>query len=114
MAEDYAESDGGLGMAHRQLRIMQWNINSVRGRRVMLQSCLASECIDVCLLQEILLRDTTNFRIAGYRLFSLPQEVGGRGLTTLVKSCIPVEQWTDKPNCGDGVEVLGIRLHLWQ
>ena len=78
----------------------------------MLQACLAAENIDVCILQETLLRETVNFRMPGYRVFSLPQEEGRRGLVTLVRSGIPAEQWEDAPERGEGVKVLGVRVQL--
>ena len=57
----------------------------------MLQAILALDSVDVCLLQETLLRDPDVIRFPGYRVFSLPQAAGGRGLMTLVKDTFPAE-----------------------
>ena len=97
---------------HHVTRLLQWNINGAAGRKALLEASLANGPIDICILQESLLREPSTFRVPGYQVFSLAQGGMGRGLVTLVRDSIPAERWLDVPDCGEGVEVLGVKVAL--
>ncbi|KAK8390652.1 hypothetical protein O3P69_010393 [Scylla paramamosain] len=52
----------------------------------------------------------TIFRLSGYQVFLTPQTGGTNGLATLVKNTLPAIKIADTPDCGEGNEVLGVRV----
>lgn len=69
--------------------------------------------MDVFLLQETLLPANTTFRISGYRSFFLPYVRGHtRGCAILVRNYLRCEISPNLIECGEGVEVQAVILHL--
>lgn len=91
------------------INIIQWNICGIRAKKHHLQAAAATKGIDIFLLQETKLPDTT-FTLPGYQSFLLPQAHGRQGLATLVRNTLPSSIIRSPPDCGDGNEVLGVTI----
>ncbi|KAK3876645.1 hypothetical protein Pcinc_018574 [Petrolisthes cinctipes] len=93
------------------LRILQWNICGLRGNINSLKEAVVKEEIDVVHLQETLTTDETTPKLQGFEHYTLPHSDERRGLTTLIKRSIPQELLEQPTPCGEGVEVLAIKIH---
>lgn len=93
------------------LRILQWNINSLRVNRNLLDAALVEDQVSVCLLQETLTTKRTKVNIPGFTAHYLP--AGDRGESRrcliLVRSTIPDEVIKLPVECGEGVETQRFR-----
>ena len=95
------------------LKLLQWNICGVRSKLNLLRAALAKEAFDVVLLQETLLREGQLTSLKGYRPFYLPAVPGEtRGCGILVRDTIPCSRVPRPVRCGEGVEVLAVRVTL--
>ena len=89
-----------------KIKILQWNICGARGRSHHIRAAAGIEGIDIFLLK----LGNNEFTLAGYQTFLLPSAEGQGGLATLIKNTIPATRIEDPPDCGDGTEVLGVRV----
>ncbi|MPC70372.1 hypothetical protein E2C01_064618 [Portunus trituberculatus] len=53
----------------------------------------------------------SEYNLPGYQTFLLPQVEGTRGLATFVRNTIPAEVVARPPDCWEGNEVLGVKIH---
>lgn len=91
------------------LKIIQWNICGLRSKTHHIRAAAEAEDVDIFLLQETKMPNTI-FRLSGYQVFLTPQTGGTNGLATLVKNTLPAIKIADTPDCGEGNEVLGVRV----
>ena len=112
--EDGHEQHTQVGnWAARRLRVLQWNTQGLRPKRHQVLQAVMQEDLDLVFLQETLTPDDFEWRVAGYTYHSLPPtEGGGRGCGTLVRRTIPHRRIAQPVDCGNGVEVLALELHL--
>lgn len=52
----------------------------------------------------------SNYRLPGFQTFVLPREQGINGLATLVRNTLPAAKINNPPDCGEAIEVLGVRI----
>ncbi|XP_050709221.1 uncharacterized protein LOC126994012 [Eriocheir sinensis] len=95
-----------------RLRVLQWNVQGLRPKRHQVLQAIVEERLDV-LLQETLTPADFQWRVAGFTLHSLPATAeGSRGCLALVRSGIPHRRILNPVQCGDGVEVMALELHV--
>ena len=83
---------GGQSRAtgHQTLRIVHWNAEGVRQKKLELQQFLKVQKIDVCCIQETHLNNTHRFSIRGYEIHRVDRADRPKGgVLTLVKTSIP-------------------------
>ena len=83
---------GGQSRAtgHQTLRIVHWNAEGVRQKKLELQQFLKAQKIDVCCIQETHLNNTHRFSIRGYEIHRVDRADRPKGgVLTLVKTSIP-------------------------
>ena len=83
---------GGQSRAtgHQTLRIMHWNAEGVRQKKLELQQFLKTQKIDVCCIQETHLNNTHRFSIRGYEIHRVDWADRPKGgVLTPVKTSIP-------------------------
>ena len=83
---------GGQSRAngHQTLRIMHWNAEGVRQKKLELQQFLKAPKIDVCCIQDTHLNNTHRFSIRGYEIYRADRADRPKGeVLTLVKTSIP-------------------------
>ena len=83
---------GGQSRAtgHQTLRIVHWNAEGVRQKKLELQQFLKAQKIDVCCIQETHLNNTHRFSIRGYEIHRADRADRPKGgVLTLVKTSIP-------------------------
>lgn len=96
-------------MAHEsKIKIIHWNICGLQ-RRAHHITAATVEGFDIFLLQETHMADTS-FILSGYQTFLLPRVNGQNGLATPIKNTLPSTRIRDPPDCGEGNEVLGVRI----
>ena len=112
----------------RELKVLQWNANGVRARRLELNKYLSRHSFDVVLIQETKLQPSTSFGIPGFKCYrqdraSTPRSAprggrGGRGggVLTLVRDGLAHSSWPlrDLASSDPDSDYLGIRVHLRQ
>ena len=96
-------------MAH-SLKILQWNVNGFRAKCSLLMAIARTRDIDVIMLQETGIKGQVRF--SGYHPFVLASTPNTRGCITLVKASIPCTQIDNPISCGEGVEVLAVKIRL--
>ena len=75
---------------HQTLRIVHWNAEGVRQKKLELQQFLKVQKIDVCCIQETHLNNTHRFSIRGYEIHRVDRADRPKGgVLTLVKTSIP-------------------------
>ena len=96
------------------LKILQWNIAGYKSKCSALRAVVMAEQFDVILLQETLIPASKTISFAGYIPFYFPYNPNphSRGLLTLVKNTIPASKILQPIPCGEGVEVLAVKLQL--
>ena len=94
------------------LKVLQWNIQGLRGKAHEVQEAIFREGMDVVLLQETLAPASYTFRVAGYSVHPLPQGDGRQGCMTLVRNTLPHRRVSHPVDCGEGVEVVAVELEL--
>ena len=94
------------------LRVLQWNIQGLRGKSHEVLEAIAREGMDIVLLQETLAPDTYTFRVPGYTVHQLPLGPNCRGCMTIVRNVLPHRRLPRPIHCGDGVEVIAVELSL--
>ena len=83
---------GGQSRAtgHETLRIVHWNAEGVRQKKLELQQFLKEQKIDICCIQETHLNNTHRFSIRGYEIHRVDRADRPKGgVLTLVKTTIP-------------------------
>ena len=83
---------GGQSRAtgHQTLRIVHWNAEGVRQKKLELQQFLKVQKIDICCIQETHLNNTHRFSIRGYEIHRVDRADRPKdGVLTLVKTSIP-------------------------
>ena len=83
---------GGQSRAtgHQTLRIVHWNAEGVRQKKLELQQFLKEQEIDVCCIQGTRLNSTHRFSLRGYVLHRVDRADRPKGgVHSLVKSSIP-------------------------
>ena len=96
-------------MADANINILQWNIHGIRPKAHHIRAAADLESVDILLLQETLLRDAT-YEFTGFQTFLLPRGEEHLGLATLVRNTLPATKVVNPPDCGEGNEVLGVRV----
>ena len=84
--------EGGQSTAtgHLTLRIVHWNAEEMRRKKLELQQFLTAQKIDVCCIQETHLNNTHRFSIQGYEIHRVDWADRPKGgVLTLVKTSIP-------------------------
>ena len=93
--------------------VMQWNIRGLRPNLAWLTSTLASDKVDVALLQETLLPEVHNIQFRHYDMYTSPHVRGVRqGTAILVRKNISHKLITAPIDCGEGVDVLALEIPL--
>ena len=83
---------GGQGRAtsHQTLRIVHWNVEGVRQKKLELQQFPKAQKIDFCCVQEYHLNNTLRFSIQGYEIHRVDRADRPKGrVLTLIKTSIP-------------------------
>ncbi|KAJ8915573.1 hypothetical protein NQ315_012458 [Exocentrus adspersus] len=70
------------------LRILSWNLDGLRGRKLELEEILHRLEIDVAALQETKLSETSRITLPGYDIYRHDRDANGGGVALAVKSCI--------------------------
>ena len=96
----------------RKLKILQWNIQGLRGKAHEVQEAIFREGMDIVLLQETLVPASYTFRVTGYSVHALPKGEGRQGCMTLVRNTLPHQRISRPADCGEGVEVVAVELDL--
>ena len=95
------------------LKVLQWNVQGLRGKRPELIQAIVEEDLDLVLLQETLAPKHLEWRIPGYTVRSLPRDKDGRrGSMIVVRSSLPHHRIIHSVHCGEGVEVMAVQLEL--
>ena len=95
------------------LRILQWNINGLRGRQHLLTADAQAKHRDVILLQETTLPEDTTLKIRGYKAYHSPAVEGqSRGCSIFVRDVIPSKRVENPIQCGENVEVIAVNITL--
>lgn len=107
-------------MTNTRLKIVSWNINSIRLRMPNVAAFIADESPDVICLQEIKCQNeefpTKAFKAAGFEHFAINGQRGGHH-GVAIASRIPLETLDTPPLCREGharvnaVKVAGIEVH---
>ena len=99
-------------MAPHSLRILSWNVNSVKNRVADIHYYVTETSTDIVLLQETGDRgEGSLLKLNGYQGFHLFAGDGIRGLSTYVKRSIPAELINEPNRCG-GIENLSVKIYL--
>lgn len=95
------------------LSLLQWNAFGVQGKLHLLRAAVEADNVDVILLQETLLPKGSTTTIKGYKAFHLISIIERiRGCSIHVRDSIPCVKLSNSISCGDGVEVIAVKLHL--
>lgn len=96
-----------------RLKFLQWNVNGIRAKNHHLRAAAGIENVDVFLLQETKLPSNSTFRIPGFTAYTTPKvREGPRGLATLIRDNILSKIVPHPIHCGEGVEVLAVKIYL--
>ena len=113
---ELSEGDDHRGPPPRppdRLKVLQWNVLGLRGKRSELLQAIVEEDLDLVLLQETLEPEHVEWRLAGYTVHALPRDGDGRrGCMVVVRSSLPHQRIPDPVHCGLGVEVMAVLLQL--
>ena len=94
----------------KYLKILSWNINSVKNRFTSLEQFMLENDVDIVCLQETKHVEGWQPRLGAYNQFSLPGPDGRRGLLTYIKNTIPVSEITI--NTGNNSEAQFFKIKL--
>jgi len=95
------------------LTICQWNCNGARSKYATLLEVARLSQVDIFLLQETLLPDSSTFKVPGYHSYLLPRIHGeSRGCAILVRHHLDCEEVLRPVECGEGVEVQAVTIRL--
>ena len=93
------------------LRIISWNVNSVKSRTNDIHYYVHKNSTDILLLQETGDKKGDLLNLKGYRKFQLLSADGIRGLSTYIKNSIPSEL-LETPNRNEGIESICVKIYL--
>ncbi|KAK8745388.1 hypothetical protein OTU49_000164 [Cherax quadricarinatus] len=112
--DDESQTDGIRGPPLRPLKILQWNICGLQQKIHLVIEAAVQDEVDVFLLQETLTNSShqTQPCIPGFLAYLQCLEGTGRGTAIYVRITIPHSISTDPINCGEGMEVQAVTLHL--
>jgi Endonuclease-reverse transcriptase len=94
------------------LKILQWNIRSIRSNRAQLEQLLSINDIDVAILAELWLPPVSNYSVSGYSLVHCPREDGYGGCGILIRNNLyheRIEINLDFPQ--QGTQICGAKVH---
>ena len=95
------------------IKVLQWNVQGLRGKRPEVIQAIVEEDLDLVLLQETLTPEHFEWRVAGYTIHSLPcGDNGRRGCMVVVRSSLPHRRIAAPVYCGEDVEVMAVQLEL--
>lgn len=92
------------------LKVLSWNVNSLKKRFVDVQQYALEHDIDVICLQETLVDESFNPRLSQYKRFILESKENVRGLIIYIKNSIPAEPTL--ANFGNNTETICLRVYL--
>ncbi|KAK3760362.1 hypothetical protein RRG08_030623 [Elysia crispata] len=103
------------GETKHKLKILQWNCESIRNKKLQLINKLKNADIDIACLQESHLqphqKHGNRFIIRGFQTFKQDRKNGPKGgVITLVKNDIPASEV--RVETGDRAEMVGVKIHL--